>query len=511
MSGKYDVQWEDEDTGFEELESAAADKKQSEFEELFDESSVERNFFRIGDSVTATVSSINSTSGDVLLDLGGKDTGVIGGDELKHEDGTSKVKIGDEVKAFIVSKSNGEIVLSQSMNHKVAKDHAIDTAIESKLPVKGKVTGHNKGGFQVQVLGKKAFCPISQISNQFVEEGTEKAFVGKEFDFLVTQKKGRELVVSRKALLQQQGAEVIEKLQEQIDEKPVLDGTVTSVRDFGAMVDIGGVDGMVHISEISWSRVAHPSEAVSVGDRKKVKLLSIDTSGKLPRISLSFKQAEQDPWTAAGEKYKENESYVGTVTRLMAFGAFVELEPGIEGLVHISELAWGKRINHPKEVVSEGDKLTVRILSVDTVSNKISLSNKQIDEDPWFEIEKKLPLGSHREATVESLKGFGAIAEVAPGITGLLPISTMKKAFGENYRKKASPPQTIEVKIANIDKDNRKVLLTLPNIETEDEDQGDFREYLKVQKAKAEKAKKSIDSSVGSFGQLLQQAQNKKS
>ena len=206
MVKKYQVQWEDEDTGFDELEEdkTQGPKKGEDFAEFLKDSQLDQQVYKVGDRVEAVISSVSATGGDILLDLGGKETGVIGTDEFRNEeDGTLTVKTGDTISAFIVSKAGGEIVLSQSMSHKVAKDHAIESAYEAGLPVKGKIIGHNKGGFQVQVLGKKAFCPISQLATQFVEDA--KAFVGKEFDFLITQVKGRELVVSRRKLLEEQG------------------------------------------------------------------------------------------------------------------------------------------------------------------------------------------------------------------------------------------------------------------------------------------------------------------
>ena len=268
---------------------------------------------------------------------------------------------------------------------------------------------------------------------------------------------------------------------------------------------------MVHISEASWARIAHVSEAVKMGQQVRVKLLDIDDSNSPARISLSLKQVEQDPWDNAAESYTEGQSLQGKVTRLMNFGAFVELQPGVEGLIHISEMSWEKRVLHPKEVVQEGDTVAVRLLKIDPLEKKISLSMKHIEDDPWYEADKKYPQGHQQKANCISLKGFGAILELREGLTGLLPLSTLKKAFGEQYRKKASPPQEIEVEVAHVDMDNKKVLLTLPNMESESSEADDYQKYLNVQAKKKEKQKKEIDTNIGSFGELLKKAQKTKS
>ena len=260
------------------------------------------------------------------------------------------------------------------------------------------------------------------------------------------------------------------------------------------------MDGFLHISEMSYARLSRASDFLARGDKIRVKVLKVETVDDKKRISLSMKATEDDPWMTAQEKYKDGENYSGKVMRLESFGAFVELEPGVEGLVHISEMSWVKRIHHPADILKVGDRVSVRILSLDSNLKKISLSLKNIDDDPWLKITENYALGSTHTGKVERLKGFGAIVELEEGLSGLLPLGTLKKAFGESYRRESSPPKEIQVLIRDINLEEKKILLGLPNVEEENSDQEDYKEYLNQQK---EKKPKDTSNQRGTFGDIL--------
>lgn len=496
---KYEFNWEEDDSSFEDDKQA----DNSEFKQLFDATAGkdEGVRYRKGEKVQAMIVHLSDDGNDVMLELGVKDSAVISKQELLSEDGSFPYKVGDTIEAFVVAKRDGEILLSNSLSHKVLKESAIEDAYASRIPVKGRVAGINKGGFEITVMGRKAFCPISQIDLARVTDGNE--YLGKEFDFLVQKVQGRDIVVSRTALLKKKAQEVLSELNAG-DER---DGVVKELRPFGAMVDIGGVIGMLHISEISYGRVNDVSDVLNVGDRVRVKILKIEEQGPqaFPRVSLSSKQAQSDPWTEISEKVHVGGSYSGKVVRLTHFGAFVELFPGVDGLIHLSEMSWLKRVSNPSELLKLGDSVEVRVLEVDVDKRRLSLSIKSVDADPWLKVAKDFHEGSEHEVQVNSLKGFGALVELTEGVLGLVPRSSLHKAYGESFRRKASPPNKLKVKIVRIDQENRKILLSPAGLDQDDESQKDYEEFLKLSANKAESSsKEAVDTSrMGSFGELL--------
>jgi small subunit ribosomal protein S1 len=502
---KYDFNWEEDDSSFEDNKL----DDNSEFKQLFDATagkSDEGARYRKGEKVRAMIVHLSEDGNDVMLELGVKDSGIISKQELIKEDGSFPYKVGDSIEAFVVARRDGEILLSNSLSHKVMKESAIEDAYSSRIPVRGKVTAVNKGGFEVSILGRKAFCPISQIDLSRVTDGNE--YINKEFDFLVQKMQGRDVVVSRAALLKIKAQEALAELKEGEE----IDGIVKDLRDFGAMVDIGGVVGMLHISEISYGRVNNVSEVLSTGDRVRVKILKIEDKGQsLPRISLSRKQAQSDPWLEVSEKIHVGDSYSGKVVRLTHFGAFVEIFPGVDGLIHVSEMSWLKRVSDPSELLKLGDQVEVRVLEIDSEKRRISLSIKSVDADPWLKVAKNFHEGSEHEVQVNALKGFGALVELTEGVLGLVPRSSLFKAYGESYRRKASPPQKLKVKIVRIDNQHRKILLSPAELGQDDESQQDYEEFLKLSANKVESSKdKTEKGSLGSFGQLLADSMKKK-
>lgn len=509
--GKFpDIKWEDDDSEF---DADAAKQQQSEaeeFEEMISGAESTRPRIRVGEKVRGVISQIHADGNDVLIDLGaGKASGILEKIELIDEKtGQMTAKVGDAIEAFVVSKRGDEVLLSYRMTQALKTVEDLERAHQSKRPVRGKVTKVVKGGLEVTILGKTAFCPVSQIDTRFVAEPGE--YLGQEFEFLLekVEEKGRNIVVSRAALLRQQAEQKMTELVENLKPDQVFDGVVREVRDFGAFVDIGGVDGMVHISEISYARVAKASDALNKGDKVKVKILKVERDDKgRPKISLSMKAASQDPWDEIHKLVEGGATYTGRVVNLMAFGAFIEIKPGVEGLLHVSEMSWLKRVHHPSDVVKVGDAVTVTVKEIDTSNRRISLSMKSIEDDPWFDVSAKVKAGHPAIGKIERLKPFGAIVEFSPGLTGLLPISVIRKKFGDSYRQQMTPGKDVETRVVDVDAKERKILLTLPGL---DEDEGldaEYHEYVKSEQAArlAEAAKVAVPTGgkVGSFGALL--------
>lgn len=497
MSNKIQVNWEDDDVGFEdELQKT---ENSDEFASLLSQAPVQEAVsIRVGDKITATVCVIPEQGDDILLECTGKESAVIAKTEYTNEGGQLTVKVGEEVQAFVIAKNNGEIVLSNTMTSAMNKQSALQTAFENQMPIKGKVSGVNKGGFEVAVQGKTAFCPVSQLEQGFVSD--PQSYVGREYDFIITKFAGRNLVVSRTPIIEAQAKKRSAELEQAMQKNQAVEGKVIELKPFGAMVDLGGMIGMLHISEISYGRVEDINEVLSVGDKVQVKVLQIAGN----RISLSSKAIEGDPWETVLDAYKVGASYTGKVTRLAKFGAFVELKPGVEGLIHLSEMSWTTRVHKASDVVQEGTQVEVRVLDINAQDKKMSLSMKSIQADPWANLTETLKPGSEITTQVESLKPFGAVAVIKEGVTGLVPMNVLRKEFGSSLKKKAAPPAELQVKVVSIDSDARKILLTLASQEMDSDDQKDFEEYLQSQKSRTR-------SATGSFGAILKDSLAKKS
>ena len=504
---KFEVQWEDQDTGFDEDSQDQNSDNSDEFQKMLANESTDDIDFEppaVGDKVVAKISYIGQDSDDIMLEIGGKSSAVISKQDLSDEEGQLTNKVGDEISAFVVSIIDGEVVLSNSMSHSVAKKHAIEAAYESKVPVKGKVTATQKGGYEVFIMGRKAFCPVSHIDSRYVENPED--YVGKELDFRI-QKIGRDLVVSRSILLEEQAKSALASLKESFKEGTPVAGKVSDLKEFGAMIDLGGVVGMAHISELSFGHPSHASEVLKLGQKVKAKVLNIDESGKKPRIGLSIKALLTDPWDSVENEFKVGESYQGQVTRLADFGAFVELKEGIDGLIHLSEMSWLKRVHHPKEVLKVGDRVSVRLLELNPLKQRISLSMKAIEDDPWFAVEDRFEVGMELSAKVVELKSFGAVVELAEGLTGTVPTFALKAAHGDSYRKKCCPPNELKVLIQDVNKDKKRITLNLQSLKDRDNDADDYKQYLAQQDA----SQVAESKSQGSFGDLLQASLKKKS
>ena len=333
---------------------------------------------KVGEKVKGTVIEIGSEQ--VFVDLGGKAEAVMDVANLKDAEGNVTVAVGDPLEAVVASidADTGALILGSRHGRQLHGSAELEEAFRQGLPVEGHITGTTKGGLEVQVAGHRAFCPASQADIRFIEDLS--TLVGERCAFRVTKYEGGRrlnLVVSRRALLEEEQAARAVETRTQLKEGAVLTGTVTGMKDFGAFIDLGGVEGMVHVSELALGRVRHPEEVLAIGQQVEVSVLRIeqtDNPKRPEKIALSIRALAKDPWSDVADRYRSGARVAGKVTRTQPFGAFVELEPGLEGMVHISELGAGRRINHPDEVLSAGQRVTATVLNVEPERRRISLS-----------------------------------------------------------------------------------------------------------------------------------------
>ncbi len=332
---------------------------------------------KAGDQVKGRVVAIGEDQ--VFVDLGGKAEGILDAASLRDAEGLISVAVGDEVTATVAGiEEDGTLRLGNQQARHLHGAAELEQAYRQQLPVQGRVTGVIKGGVEVQIAGQRAFCPASQIDIRFIEDLSE--FVGQHLDFRVTKFEGGRhlnLVVSRRLLLEDEQRARAEAIRANIKEGAVLQGIVTSLQDYGAFVDLGGIEGMIHISELTFHRVKHPSEILSVGQALEVSVLRIDKTDNPKRpekIALSLRVLSRDPWTEVAQQFPVGSRVQGQVTRLQPFGAFVELAPGVEGLIHISEMGAGRRIGHPQEVLGPGQAVEASVIAIDPANKRISLT-----------------------------------------------------------------------------------------------------------------------------------------
>src|SRR5579884_1439981 len=365
------------------------------------------------------------TPSHVVVDVGAKSEGMVPIAEVQDGDGNVEVKPGDEIDVMVEKgeTEEGYINLShQKARHLRAWDD-IEKAYNEKTPIKAKVVERIKGGLTVDIHGARAFLPGSQVDLRPVRnlEGLKSD----TFDVQVIKlnKKRGNIVVSRKQLLEQEQTEKRSHTMEHLSEGAVLTGTVKNLTEYGAFVDLGGIDGLLHITDMSWGRLTHPRDLVNVGDEIQVKVLKYDPEKQ--RVSLGFKQLTPDPWLDASHRYPVGAHVRGRVISITDYGAFVELEQGIEGLVHVSEMTWSKRMKHPSKIVKPGDEVETVILAVNPSERRISLGLKQLEQNPWEQLHDKYPVGSTVEGKVRNLTDFGAFIEIEDGIDGLVHVSNL--------------------------------------------------------------------------------------
>ncbi|MFC1828496.1 S1 RNA-binding domain-containing protein [Thermodesulfobacteriota bacterium] len=377
--------------------------------------------FEVGKQVRGKILSLGRDT--AFIDIGGKIDGVVDTAELLNEEGELACEEGDSITLYIVSMDEGEVKLSRALSGFGGLDILRD-AHANAIPIEGRVTQICKGGFNVDILHRRAFCPISQMDLIFVE--TPEDYVGQTCRFIITQleENGRNIVVSRRKLLKQEQEKVLVKFFESLNIGSIFDGRVTRIVPYGAFIElVAGVEGMVHVSELSWSRIETPEEVISAGQTLTVKVIDIQTGDSPARkkIALSVKQLENDPWDTAADRFKAGEKVTGSVTKCVKFGAFVEIAPGIEGLIHISEMSYIKHIIYPEDVVSPGQAVSVMVKSCDPKKRRISLSLRDAEGDPWLNVPEKYRSGQAVKGSIEKKENFGYFVLLEPGVTGFLP------------------------------------------------------------------------------------------
>jgi small subunit ribosomal protein S1 len=395
---------------------------------------------------------------DIFIDMGGKSQGVLTVSQFGVDEPVPGVGQGVDVTIEGFDADNGLLVLSRQGAVMAA---AWETLHEGQI-VEGRVTGHNKGGLELVIDGIRAFMPISQIELFRVEDISP--YVNQRFRCQVSEidREEKNLIVSRRALLEFEAQENREKAFESLVEGQTVKGVVRNIMPYGAFVDIGGVDGLLHVKDMSHSRVDDPNKFVKQGQTLELKVLKIDKETR--KVGLGLKQAMPDPWTGITEKYIANTVVSGRVTRLADFGAFVELEAGVEGLIPIGELTFERRVNHPGDVVKAGDVVRVRVMSVDPERKRISLSLKKAGEDPWTGAGVRWPEKSEVDGVVKRITEFGAFVELVPGVEGLVHISELSNERVRSVGDAVKEGQLVRVKVLTVEEERRRISLSIKQV-----------------------------------------------
>jgi small subunit ribosomal protein S1 len=442
------------------VEDSAQDiSREEDFAEL-----VESSFHKVqeGEVVKGTV--VQVTPEFVMIDVGSKSEGQIPLEQFLDESGNLVVGVGDQVDVFLedTEESSGQIRISKSKADKIKIWDEIAAICETDKTVAGKVLSRVKGGLQVDI-GVPAFLPGSQVDLRPVRNFEKYIGETLEFNVLKYNRKRGNIVLSRRPILEK--ARDIKKniiLGAMADSK-ILTGTVKNITDYGAFIDLDGIDGLLHITDMSWGRINHPADILKIGDQIQVKILKFDP--EKDRVSLGLKQTQPDPWGDVEERYPVGSKWCGTVVSITDYGIFAELEKGVEGLVHVSEMSWTKKSRHPSKVVQAGEEVDVVVLNVDKVQKRISLGMKQLKPNPWDVIAERYPEGTKIEGKIRNVTDFGIFVGIDEGIDGLVHISDISwtqriKHPGELYKK----GQTVQAVVLNIDKENERFSLGIKQI-----------------------------------------------
>jgi small subunit ribosomal protein S1 len=416
-----------------------------------------------GEVVRGRVLAVDSEH--IQIDIGFKSEGMVPAWEFMDDDGTLLVRVGDEVDVLLeeAEGEDGRIVLSKEKADRLKVWDDISKAYQAEEPVEGVVVARVKGGLAVDI-GVKAFLPGSQVDLRPVRN--LESVVGQRLKFKIIKfnKRRANIVLSRRALLETERKKLRESTLQTLAPGQIVDGVIKNLTDYGAFIDLGGIDGLLHVTDMSWGRVNHPSEIFQVGDEIKVKVLKFDSENE--RVSLGLKQIQPDPWIDASMRYPMGKRIQGRVVSLAEYGAFVELEPGIEGLIHVSEMSWTKRIKHPSKVVAVGDSVEAVVLDVDERDRKISLGMKQIEPNPWSVIEERYPVGTRVSGTVRNITNFGVFVGLEEGIDGLVHVSDI--SWTEQIKhpsEKFNKGDKVEAVVLKIDKENEKFSLGIKQLQ----------------------------------------------
>lgn len=429
----------------------------------------------------------------VFLDIGTKSEGMLAADEFRDSDGETTLKLGDVVEATVLTLRGG-IHLSCSLTQAHQTSDVLADAYENRIPVEGRVEEVRKGGFGVQIGGgEMAFCPISQIDLRFVENAEE--YVGQTLAFRIIELSmdQHNIVLSRRALLEEEAQAQARETRERLTPGTVLDGTIKKVMPYGAFVDVGGLDGLVHVSELAWDRVEDPTQVVSEGQHVKVKVLKFDVESD--KLSLSIREAGEDPWDTVLQRFESGQNVSGTVMRVEPYGAFVRIAAGIEGLVHVSDMAWAGRVRHASDVVSVGDSVQVAVLNIDRDKKRISLGMKQLHGDPFEGVSERYSPGKSVTGTVLRIGAGGVFVELEEGVVAFLPGSLAGLTRGEPLGGTYKTGKVVTLLVREIDEERRRITLEAGDGMSAQE-QSEFADYV---------ARQKVDK-LGSFGEILKKA-----
>ncbi len=393
---------------------------------------------------------------DIFVDMGGKSQGVLPADQFEDQ---PLPEVGDLLELTIEGYDRAEGLLL--LSRKGAVTATTWEKLEEGQIVEGRVTGHNKGGLELDINGIKAFMPISQIDLVRIEADELDAQVNKRLkcEVVEVRRDERSVVVSRRNVLRREEEEARQRAFESLAEGQTVSGVVKTIMPYGAFVDIGGTDGLLHIGDMSHARIKDPKEVVQEGQQLEVMVLRVDRETR--RIGLGLKQVKPDPWADAETKWPAETIVTGRVTRLMDFGAFVELEPGVEGLIPISEMSYERRISHPREIINEGDVVKIHVLKVDTEARRIGLSLKRVRDDPWTGASVRWPVDSVAEGVVKRTTEFGAFVELTPGVEGLVHISELSDSRVRAVSDVVREGDTVHAKVLSVDEDQRRIALSI--------------------------------------------------
>jgi small subunit ribosomal protein S1 len=419
--------------------------------------------FQEGEVYQGTVITIGNDY--TMVDIGYKQEGLVSTKEFVNYDGTLKIKEGQEIEVYLdkLESSLGNLVLSKDKAEILKAWDKISEACETGTPLEGTVVAKVKGGLSVDI-GVKAFLPGSQIDlrpTRYLDK-----YIGKRMEFKVIKfnKKRGNIVLSRRAILQEERNSLRSEILEQMQEGMIVKGIVKNITDYGAFIDLGGIDGLLHITDMSWGRVKHPSNIINIGDEIEVKILKFDKEKE--RVSLGLKQVQPNPWDEALEKYPHGKKVSGEIVSVKDYGVFVELDDGIEGLIHVSEMSWTGKIKNPAKHYTVGETVEAQVLEVDVENKRISLGIKQLQPNPWDELEKKYPVGTKTKGKVKSVVEFGVFIDLGEEVDALIHVSDLswtKKPV--NLNEQFTDGGEVEAVVLSVDKENGKFCLGIKQLE----------------------------------------------
>lgn len=434
------------------------------FEQLF-EASMKENQLIPGEVVTGTVVEVQTDY--VLVDINYKSEGLIPISEFRIIEGQRSINVGDKVDVMIdkIENDNGMIVLSKDKADMMNAWNDISRAAENEEVIEGTVISKVKGGLSVDI-GVKAFLPGSQIDLRPVKN--IDSFIGRKFKFKVIKfnKKRGNIVLSRRAILEEEREKLKTQTLDEMNEGAVVKGYVKNVTDYGAFIDLGGLDGLLHITDMSWGRIKHPNEMINVGEELELKVLKYDQEKQ--RVSLGLKQLTQDPWAEVAAKFPVGMKIKGNVVSLADYGAFIDLTDGVEGLIHVNEMSWTKKVKHPSQLVNVGDEVEVQVLSIDSENRRISLGMKQLESNPWMELKETYAPGTIIEGEVKSITDFGIFVGIEDGIDGLVHISDFSWTKRINHPSEMyKKGDSVKAVVLGVDIDNERFSLGLKQLESD--------------------------------------------